>query len=183
MRRVFALSSSAARFYAKLDLGTPGFLRNSSWWLRTAAGISTADRSEPFANFFFGGFGNNYVDSGNEKRYREYYSFPGAEISELAGTNFVRVMGEWNMPALRFRDVGGTQLFVEWLRPALFTAGLVTNVDSDEARTEALSVGGQLDLRIILLSYMPFTLSAGYAAVFEEGRDARTEFMFSLKIL
>ena len=25
---------------------------------------------EPFANFFFGGFGNNYVDHGDEKRYR-----------------------------------------------------------------------------------------------------------------
>ena len=171
------------RFYATLDLGTPGFIRNSSWWLRTAAGISTADRAEPFANFYFGGFGNNYVDNGAAKRYRNYYSLPGAEISEISGTNFVRVMGEWNLPAVRFRSLGGTGLFLEWLRPAVFATGLVTNVDSDALRTEVLSVGGQLDVRIVLLSYMPFTLSTGYAAVLQEGFDPRTEFMISLKIL
>ena len=171
------------RVYGTLDLGVPGIIRNSSWWLRTAAGVSTADRREPFANFYFGGFGNNYVDHGPEKRYREYYSLPGAEISEISGTNFVRVMGEWNMPAIRFRDVGGTRFFLEWMRPAVFASGLVTNVDSEAARTEVLSLGGQVDIRLILLSYMPFTLSAGYAAVLQDGFDPRTEFMLSLKIL
>ena len=37
-------------------------------------------RDDPFANFFFGGFGNNYVDRLEEKRYRQYYAFPGAEL-------------------------------------------------------------------------------------------------------
>jgi hypothetical protein len=171
------------RFYTTLDLGTPGLFRNASWWLRTAAGISTAAREEPYANFYFGGFGNNYVDHRSVKRYRDYYSFPGAEISEISGTNFVRVMGEWNLPAIRFRDIGGTSLFLEWFRPSLFATGLVTNIASDEYRSEVLSVGGQVDIRVVLLSYMPFTLSSGYAAVFQEGLDPRTEFMFSLKIL
>lgn len=171
------------RVYATLDLGTPGIFKNSSWWLRTAAGVSTADRSQPFANFYFGGFGNNYVDHGTEKRYRLFYTLPGAEISELKGTNFVRVMGEWNLPPVRFRDIGGTSLFLEWLRTSVFATGLMTNVDSDDLRTEVLSLGGQIDIRVTLLSYMPFTLSTGYAVALQEDHDPRKEFMVSLKIL
>ena len=38
---------------------------HSSIWLRSAAGIGTGNRDNPVANFYFGGFGNNYVDSGN----------------------------------------------------------------------------------------------------------------------
>ena len=39
----------------------------------------TATRDDPVANFYFGGFGNNYVDSRTIKRYREYDAFPGFE--------------------------------------------------------------------------------------------------------
>ncbi len=44
----------------------------------------TARRTDPYANFYFGGFGNNYVDRRNVKRYREYDSFPGFEINEIS---------------------------------------------------------------------------------------------------
>ena len=65
-------------------------------------GFSPNDRAQPFANFFFGGFGNNYVDRGNEKRYRETYSMPGAELNEIGGRNFVKSTIELNLPPLRF---------------------------------------------------------------------------------
>ncbi len=74
-------------------------------------------------------------------------------------------------------------MFLQWVRPAVFAAGLTTNIEDDLARTEQLSVGGQVDFRIVLFSYMPFTISVGYAAVFDEFSDPTTEFMFSLKIL
>jgi len=41
--------------------------------------------SNPYANFFIGGFGNNYVDARVEKRYREYYAFPGFGLNEISG--------------------------------------------------------------------------------------------------
>ena len=47
-------------------------LKHSSLWLRSSAGyVAGDDRDEPFANFYFGGFGNNWVDHREEKRYRE----------------------------------------------------------------------------------------------------------------
>ncbi len=58
--------------------GLPAAVAHSSVWFRNAAGFSPNDANNLFANFYFGGFGNNYVDYRDEKRYREFYSFPGA---------------------------------------------------------------------------------------------------------
>ena len=104
-------------------------LGHSSVWFRDAAGFSPNDRAEPFANFFFGGFGNNYVDHRDEKRYREYYGFPGAELNEIGGRNFVKSTVEWNLPPWRFRRVGTPGFYATWLRPAMFVTGLATNLD------------------------------------------------------
>ena len=71
------------RLDSTFDLGFPLPINHSSIWLRTAAGHAFGDVDDPFANFFFGGFGNNYVDRKTEKRYREIDSFPGLEINEV----------------------------------------------------------------------------------------------------
>ena len=108
---------------------------HSSIWLRTAGGFSPARPALPFANFFFGGFGNNYVDHGDEKRYRHFESFPGAELNEIGGRNFVKATLEWNLPPWRFRRVGTPGFYATWLRPAVFATGLATNLDSDDRAT------------------------------------------------
>ncbi len=164
-------------------LGVPGLMTNSSWWLRSAAGVAPADRDEPFSNFFLGGFGNNWVDRGETKRYREWYAFPGFELNELGGTNFVKTMVDWNLPPLRFRRLGRPGLYASWIRASLFGAGLITNVDNSALSMKAASFGGQIDLRMTLLSHLRFTASVGYAVGIREGRRQDNELMFSLKIL
>ena len=77
-------SQAFARMYATYDVGLAVPLPHSSFWVRSAAGFSPQNRTEPFANFFFGGFGNNYVDHGETKRYREYYSFPARSSTRSA---------------------------------------------------------------------------------------------------
>jgi hypothetical protein len=122
------------------------------------------------------------VDRGNEKRYREYYSFPGAALNEIAGRNFVKGLIEWNLPPIRLQHAGTPGFYATWLRPALFAGGLVTNLDASDARTRTADVGGQLDVRFSALSTLDLTLSFGGAAAFENGR-VRREAMVSLKIL
>jgi hypothetical protein len=46
--------------------------------------LLAAEPHRAFANFYFGAFGNNYVDHKDEQRYREYQSLPGLEINEAA---------------------------------------------------------------------------------------------------
>jgi hypothetical protein len=46
------------------------------------------------------------VDHKGEKRYRAQYAFPGVELNDVAGRNYVKSMVEWNLPPLRFRRAG-----------------------------------------------------------------------------
>ena len=170
------------RFYGTYDRGWALPAGHSSFWIRSAAGFSPRDVSQPFANFYFGGFGNNYVDRANEKRYREYYSFPGAPLNSIPGRNFIKSIVEWNLPPLRFEHAGTPGFYATWLRPAVFAGGLMTNVDAADVRRRAANVGGQIDVRFSLLSALDLTLSVGAAAAFENGRS-HGETMVSLKIL
>jgi hypothetical protein len=167
---------------ALLDLGTPLPIRNSSLWLRTAAGYSPGERAEPFSNFFFGGFGNNWVDHGEVKRYRQIGSFPGTPLDAVGGTNFGRVMIDWNLPAIRFERLGTLAFYASWARLSLFGSGLATNLDDSATRQRLGNVGAQADVRFQFLTQETLTLSAGYARSYRR-RFFDDEWMVSLKIL
>ena len=104
-------------------------------------------------------------------------------MNEIAGTNYAKSMLEWNLPPWRFQRLGTPGFYATWLRPALFGAGIVTNMENDAARQTLASVGGQVDLQLTLLSRLPMLVSAGYAVAFQEAARSRGEFMFSLKVL
>jgi hypothetical protein len=152
--------------------------------LRNSAGAAFGERADEFANFYFGGFGNNYVDRGEIKRYREYYAMPGFELNEVGGRNFAATMLEWNLPPLRFNRAGSPGFYMSWARPAIFARHLTTNLDDSAIRREVQSAGLQVDLRFTILSRMDMTLSFGYARGFGDNVvEDQDEFMVSLKIL
>ncbi len=174
--------------YPRLNLDVSrGFLLpldHSSLWLRGSAGAALAgDRNEPFANFFFGGFGNNWVDYRAIRQFRNSESFPGIEINEVGGANYGRVQLEWMLPPLRFRRVGIPSFYLRWAGLSFFATGLMTNVDEELARRTIASVGAQLDLRLVTLSHLKSTFSIGFAVAREQGVPLKSELMFSFKIL
>lgn len=171
------------KLLAELDFGFALPWKHSSVWFRNASGAAFGEPDDEFANFFFGGFGNNYVDRGEIKRYREFYALPGFELNEVPGRNFYRGMLEWNLPPVRFERVGTPGFYLSWARPALFVTSLVTNFDSSEIRQDAGSVGIQVDFRFTILSRMDMTLSIGYAEGLYGESETSDEFMVSLKIL
>jgi hypothetical protein len=169
--------------WADLDLGFGLPLGHSSIWLRSSAGFSPGDVVQPYSNFYFGGFRNNWVDHRDEKRYRQSPAFPGVGINEIAGRNYVRSMLEWNLPPVRFRRAGTPSFYASWARTALFATVLATNLDEPGLRRTLGNAGGQIDLRFTLLSRLDMTLSAGYAVAFEDGSRLHHETMLSLKVL
>jgi hypothetical protein len=171
------------RLDANLSVGTALPIKHSSFWLRGSGGWSPGPREEPFANFYFGGFRNNWVDYRDEQRYRQSWSFPGLEINEVGGTTYLKGMAEWNLPPVRFRRVGTPSFYLTWARPALFATALVTDPDTGAFRRTITNIGGQVDFRLGVLSRLELTLSAGYARAFEEGFAPRDEAMLSLKVL
>ena len=172
------------KVFAGFDFGFALPWKHSSIWLRNAVGGAFGEPDDVFANFYFGGFGNNYVDSGSVKRYRDYVSMPGFEINAIPGRNFHRAMLEWNLPPIRFSRVGTPGFFLSWARPAIFVNSLTTNVDDSAIRQEVQSAGIQIDFRFTILSRMDMTLSAGYAKGFGNSIiPDDEEYMLSLKIL
>lgn len=176
-------SSSIPRFYATYDRSVAVPAGHSSIWLRSAAGYSPGDLDQPFANFYFGGFGNNHVDHRDEKQYRDVYSFPGASLNEISGRTFVKSTIEWNLPPWRFRRAGTPGFYASWARPAIFVTGLATNLGASGVRRVATDAGGQVDFRFSLVSTLDLTVSVGAAVAFEDGYAPRREAMLSLKIL
>ncbi|MFO7652424.1 MAG: hypothetical protein R6X25_01235 [Candidatus Krumholzibacteriia bacterium] len=168
---------------ATLDAGRPLGWHHSSLWLRLAGGVAPAEHDDPFANFYFGGFGNNWVDRGEIRRYRLWYAFPGLDLNEVGGTSFGRVLLDWNLPPLRFRRLGKPSFHATWARTSLFAGALVTTPGNPEHRRSLATLGVQTDLRLVLLSHLEMTASAGYAVAIERHRGPGEEFMVSLQIL
>ena len=144
MRHNYVNGTLLPRVYGTWDYGFLLPLKNSPVWLRTAVGHGFGEHNQPFANFYFGGFGNNWVDRLSTSRYREYYTFPGLELNQVGAKSFGRVLGEWNLPPLRFRKLGTSFLYCNWARLSLFGAGLATG-----GGNRYVDSGAQLDFRIV----------------------------------
>ncbi|MEK6571448.1 MAG: hypothetical protein AABZ61_08770, partial [Bacteroidota bacterium] len=171
-----------SRVLMNFDYGILLPINHSSIWLRSSFGYSFGERREPLANFYFGGFGNNWVDHQEARRYREFYSFPGVELNAIGGTNYGKLLLEWTLPPLRFRRFGFSTLYCNWTQLILFSSGMATNIDDDHERRSLIDFGAQLDFRLVIFSTLESTLSLGYAVAVEKGHQTE-EFMISLKLL
>jgi len=167
-----------------LDFGFALPWKHSSIWLYNSAGIANGGSLDTLSltRYFFGGFGNNYVDDGDVKRYRKFYSMPGFEIDAISARDFVKSTAEWNLPPVRFKSVGTPGFFLSWVRPAVFVSTLWTDPGESFDRTFT-SAGFQLDLHFTLGHRHAMTLSAGYAAGYKGSDKQDDEIMISLKIL
>ena len=176
-------SGTTVQVAGTFDYGFQLPLRHSSIWLRSAAGAGNGDRDNPVASYYFGGFGNNYVDHGEIKRYRDYDSLPGFGINEIAGQSFLRELGEWDLPPVVFESVGSPGFYLNWLRPAVFATGLWTDPGNQTLRKSYADAGAQADLRFHVLHRYDMTLSVGYAVGFRGTHRSGDEWMLSLKVL
>jgi hypothetical protein len=165
-----------------VDYGVPLPLADSSVWVYASAGKTWGQRSSPLAAFYFGAFGNNYVDDRPEKRYREIESFPGFEIDEIAARRFGKVTGEVNLPPLRFAEVGTPAFYLSYIRPALFGGAMATQAQ-DGSNHRFYDLGAQFDLNFTVALRLPMVFSVGAAGGWQDGRYRKTEWLASLKIM
>jgi len=175
-------NSVIPKLRAGLDFGFALPWKHSSIWFYNSAGIANGNRLNSLTNYYFGGFGNNYVDDREVKRYREFYSMPGFEIDAISARDFVKSVAEWNLPPIRFQSVGSPGFYLGWIRPAIFFAALKTDPGKSFDRWYT-SAGMQLDLHFTVSHSHEMTLSFGYAAGFQSGENHDNEVMISLKIL
>jgi len=179
----YAEEKNYIRLWGDAAVGIPLPIEHSSLWLRGSAGRSFGDRNSVFGNFYFGGFGNNWVDHGEVHRYRDIQSFPGLEINELPANDFGKLLVEWRLPPIRFRRLGVPNLYATWASFNVFATGIVVDPDHPDSRRTVGNVGVQLNIKLVIFTNLSTTLSIGYAEALEDGRRPASEFMMSLKIL
>ena len=81
-------------------------------------------------------------------------------------------MLEWNLPPLRFSDVGTDGNFLSWARPALFAGVLPPARQGTVGARTMQDVGFQVDFSFTVMNDQPMTLSVGSALGFGGGSHA-----------
>jgi len=168
--------------YAGFDFGYSLPWQHSSAWLYNSAGFGAGDKTSALRDYYFGAFGNNFVDDRDEKRYREYDSFPGYRIDAIGARSFVKSLAELNLPPLHFEDIGTPAFYLNWARTALFAGVMVVNPGARDDQT-AETLGVQVDFNFTVALRLPLTFSVGYAKGLGDAPGRRDELMASLKIL
>ena len=182
---------AGGKFYpsveATVDLGVLlPLVRNTSFWLRSAAGHSFGDEKSAFGNSYFGGFRNNRVDYRDFYQYRKINAMPGADIDDIQAHSFVKSTAELNLKPLRFNDFGALFLYPTWTQCSLF--GTALSVWNSGKQEMFYSTGIQLSTELVLFNYLKTTFSVGYGHLFApsgfslDGRKGN-ELMVSLKLL
>ena len=181
----YARYDSLPKFHGGFNFGLPLPWRHSSVWLYSSAGIAMGANANVLNDFYFGSFGNNFVDNGDIKRYRHYDSFPGFKIDEIGTKSFVKSTLEWNLPPIRFEEIGFTSFYLGSIRTALFGGALWADPGSSPDNEHVLEdVGLQTDLNFTVGVNIPMTFSLGYAHGFgDDAMHGREEILASLKIL
>ncbi len=174
-------------FSSNLDLGFALPVKHMSFWWRNSSGTALSEQFNPFTRVGFGAFGNNYIDFQGSRRYRGTWSFPGLSFMEersIVAKDFVKSMAEIVLPPIRFRKLGGLNVYSNWMQFSLFSSFLAVKEPVLFGNNQFANAGSQLDLKIVLFSVMESTFSMGYARAWDLiSREEYREFMISMKLL
>jgi len=110
-------------------------------------------------------------------------AFPGVEIDNIKAYNYMKTMGELNLKPIRLRNVGTGWLYPTFIKSALFTTHLITDPGQKDITRNIFNFGGQVDLQLVLFSYLKTTWSAGFAHKVEKNTPGENQVMFSVKLL
>ncbi|MCR5573566.1 MAG: hypothetical protein K6F78_01955 [Bacteroidaceae bacterium] len=160
--------------------------RNTSVWLRTAAGHNFGDSESIFGNTYLGGFRNNRVDYRSAFQYRTALAMPGADIDAIPAHSYVKATGELNLRPIRLNNFGALYCYPTWIHCSLFGTGLST-WNPGKSHQMFYSAGVQVTTELVFVNYLKTTLSFGFGHLFAPegfpGGRHGNEFMVSLKLL
>ena len=183
---VGATESDLGRVYkpqADFDFGFALPWKHSSLWFYNSGGISDGDSNNPLSSFYWWRFGNNYVDDGEVKRFRQSSSLPGFEIDEIRATDGLSLDSRAQPAAVALsrnwhaRIFGSTDLAGRFsTAPCSQTPAIRLNGRSPRWARSWISI-------LLIVHRLPMTFSVGYVTGYDEGQRRGDEWMVSLKIL
>jgi hypothetical protein len=147
--------------------------------IKIAAGYVTIQNELEIGKYYFGGFGNQYLDYREVRQYRDSFRFPGIPIYGLAAERFARLMFEHTMPPVRFHHLqfsghGLSHIDLSWFSQALVTDAATAG--------DWVDLGAQLNLVFNHWYNLESTLSFGIAKAWSS-EFSDWDWMVSFKIL
>ena len=157
---------------------------HNSFWLRGTVGQNFGDSNSSFGNDYFGGFRNNYIDNGEINRFKTTLSMPGAPIDAICAHSFAKFNAELDFSPIRLNNFGALQCYPNYIQIKAFANDLMADYWGSRRNSKAnyISAGAQINIPLVIFTYMNTTLSAGYARIWGDGLN-RSELMISLKLL
>jgi hypothetical protein len=131
------------------------------------------------ARFYFGGFGNRYVENVDVKQYRKLFRFPGLPIYSLAADRFVKVIFENNLPPLRFANAAIGSHLINHVDASIYSQALFMNSDQGD---KWIDLGAQVNFVMKHWFNLETTFSTGIAKAWGKN-SSDWEWFMSLKLL
>ena len=148
--------------------------------VKAAAGYVYGRKNLFLAKYYFGGFGNQYLENKPVKQYRDVFRFPGIPYNSLYGDYFTKIMIEHNLPPLRLSGLKLGQHFLSYIDASWFSQGLMTN---GPGANQWVNLGGQVNFVFSHWFNLESTISIGAARAWNNLGASSQEVFVSLKLL
>ncbi|MBI9073442.1 MAG: hypothetical protein JEY94_17700 [Melioribacteraceae bacterium] len=122
------------------------------------------------ARFYFGGFGNRYVENQHVKHYRKVFRMPGFDLYSIPANGFAKLQIENNFPPIRATNIGLGQHLLNHIDFSVYANALYCVQDfmpGNVQNNELFSVGGQINFIFKHWFNLESTFSAGIAAAYD----------------
>jgi hypothetical protein len=146
--------------------------------IQLAGGISGGDELSE-GRFYFGGFGNRYIDNEPQFKYREIESLAGLSYRKYIAKNFIKFGLENLFPPLDIGIAIGDQ-YLSKMSLSVFSQFLYAQ--NEKESENYMNTGMQINFHMNNFYVLESTLSLGYAHAWDESDNEFDEFFISLKL-
>ncbi len=137
--------------------------------LNLSAGARHTEKRLAQGKFYFGGFGNRYLENEPVEQYRKVFRFPGVQIYDLVTDRFSKVSIENKLPPLRFGNAYLGHHCLTHIDATLFSQCLA--IDRNW-RGIWLDAGMQINLHLKHWFNLESTISFGFAKAWNRYQDS-----------
>lgn len=147
--------------------------------LNLSAGIRHVIDYMPQGKFYFGGFGNRYLENDPVEQYRKVFRFPGIPIYSIPAKQFGKITIENKLPPLRFGKACLGHHYLSHLDATIFAQGLAIERNW---QSTWIDLGAQINFQLKHWYNLESTISLGLARAWHCGQDS-WEWFISFKPL
>ncbi len=165
-------------FHAEAGYYLPALFPHNILHFKLMGGYRRTLDDMAIGKFYFGGFGNRYLEDGKIRQYRKVFRFPGIPIYSLATDRFVKGLIEHSSPPYRPGGIHLGHHYLSYINASWYSQGLWLNSPRSKLW---LSLGAQINFNFKHWYNLQSTLSLGAARAWWQDHH-NNEWFISLKL-